>query len=113
MNQPCRENRKTTKSKCSLKQKTKLEFKLPSTIISLALLLHSSYGSCFPMDTSLLIRRRFDVEIPRGKFAEIRRGNYEIDPTWKFRDGFDFQNCQIIDEFPTRILLCPFDVQSM
>ena len=41
MNQSSREIRKTTKLKYSLKQKTKLEFRLPSTIIFLALLLPS------------------------------------------------------------------------
>ena len=41
MNQSSREIRKTTKLKYSLKQKTKLKFRLPSTIIFLALLLPS------------------------------------------------------------------------
>ena len=50
------------------------------------------------MDTSSSIRHRFDVEIPRGKFVEmtdferrihveimtsIRRGNFDMDSTFK------------------------------
>ena len=53
---------------------------------------------CNPMDTSSSIRHRFDVEIPRGKFVEmtdferrihveimtsIRRGNFDLDSTFK------------------------------
>ena len=45
MNQPCREIRKTTKLRCSLKQKTKLEFQLSSFIIFLAWLF-PSFWSC-------------------------------------------------------------------
>ena len=73
----------------------------------------------FPMDTSSSIRHRFDVEIPRGKFVEITsiwkanpRGNYDIDSTWIFRRGFDFQNRRNIDEFSRWIFLCRFDVKS-
>ena len=28
-------------------------------------------------------------------------GNYDIDSTWKFQSGFDFQNRRNIDEFST------------
>ena len=61
-----------------------------------------------PMDTSSSIRQGFDVEIPRGKFVEfisILKGNCDIDSTWIFRPGFDFQNRQNIDEFSTWIFL--------
>ena len=51
----------------------------------------------FPMDTSLSIRHRFGDEIPHGKFVEIssilkgeseimtsiRRGNFDVDSTFK------------------------------
>ena len=40
------------------------------------------------------------------------RGNYDIDSTWKFRCGFDFQNRRNIDEFSTWIFLCHFNVES-
>ena len=36
-------------------------------------------------------------------------GNYDIDLTWKFRRGFDFQNRRNIDEFSRWIFLCRFD----
>ena len=72
------------------------------------------------MDTSSSIRHRFNVRIPRGKFVEITsilkgepRGNYDIDSTWKFRRGFDFQNGRNIDVYSTWIFLCRFDVESM
>ena len=71
----------------------------------------------FPMDTSSSIHHRFDVEIPRGKFVEISsilKGeprNNDIDSTWKFKRGFDFQNRRDIDEFSTWIFLWRFDVE--
>ena len=40
------------------------------------------------------------------------RGNYDIDSTWKFPRGSDFQSQQNIDEFSTWIFLCRFDVRS-
>ena len=40
------------------------------------------------------------------------RGNYDIDSTWIFRRGFDFQNRRNIDKFSTWIFLCHFDVKS-
>ena len=36
----------------------------------------------YPMYTSLFIRHRFDVEIPRGKFVEIR-SILKGESTWK------------------------------
>ena len=71
------------------------------------------------MDTSPSIGHWFDVEIPRGKFVEIKsiwkvnpRGNYDIDSTWIFRCGFNFQNRWNIDEFSSWIFLCRFRVKS-
>ena len=67
------------------------------------------------MDTSSSIRHRFDVEIPRGKFVEmtdferrihveimtsIRRGNFDMDSTFK------------IDEISMSFLRGIFDVVS-
>ena len=86
------------------------------------LLLHQN--GLHPMDTSLLIRHRFDVEIPRGKFIDFSsklhpfwqtnlRGNYDIGSTRIFRRGFDFQNRRNVDEFITWIFLCRSDVKSM
>ena len=40
------------------------------------------------------------------------RGNYDNDSMWKFRRGFNFQNRHNIDEFPTWIFLCRFNVES-
>ena len=39
-------------------------------------------------------------------------GNYDIDSTWIFPRGFDFQNRRNIDEFSTWSFLCRFDVKS-
>ena len=50
------------------------------------LLLHQN--GLHPMDTSLLIRHRFDVEIPRGKFAEIT-SILKGESTWKLWHRFD------------------------
>ena len=86
------------------------------------LLLHQN--GLHPMDTSLLIRHRSDVEIPRGKFIDFSsklhlfwktnlRGNYDIGSTRIFRRGFDFQNRRNVDEFITWIFLCRSDVKSM
>ena len=73
----------------------------------------------YSMGTSSLIRHQFDVETPRGNFVEITsilkgnlRRNYDIDSTWIFRRGFDFQNRRNIDEFSTWIFPCPFNVKS-
>ena len=67
------------------------------------------------MDTSSSIRHRFDVEIPRGKFVEmtdferrihveimtsIRRGNFDLDSTFK------------IDEIPLSFPRGYFDIVS-
>ena len=85
------------------------------------LLLHQN--GLHPMDTSLLIRHRFDVEIPRGKFIDFSsklhrfwkakpRGNYDINSTRIFRRGFDFENWRNSNEFSTWIFLCRFDFKS-
>ena len=44
----------------------------------------------FPMDTSSLIRHRFDVEIPRGKFVEIT-SILKGESTWKLWHRFDVE----------------------
>ena len=71
------------------------------------------------MDTSSLIRHRFDIEIPRETFVEITlilKGESTwklcIDSTWIFRREFDFQNRRNTDEFSAWIFLCRFDVKS-
>ena len=38
--------------------------------------------------------------------------NYDIDSTWKFCRGFDFQSWQNIDEFSTWNFLCCLDVKA-
>ena len=40
------------------------------------------------------------------------RENYDINSTWKFQRGFEFQNRRIIDEFSTWIFVCFFNVES-
>ena len=42
----------------------------------------------YPLDTSLSIRHRFDVEIPRGKFMEIT-SILKGESTWKLWHRFD------------------------
>ena len=44
----------------------------------------------FPMDTSLSICHRFDVEIPRGKFVEIS-SIFKVESTWKLWHRFDME----------------------
>ena len=70
-----------------------------------------------PMDTSLSIPHRFDVEISRGKLSKLRRKGVStwklwIDSTWKFRRGFDFKNWRNISELSTCIFLCRFNAES-
>ena len=40
------------------------------------------------------------------------RGNYDIDSTWKFGHGFDFQNRRNINEFSMWIFRCCLEVES-
>ena len=61
------------------------------------------------------VRRQYSTWILRRDFndfeSQIPRENYDIDSTWKFRRGFDFQNRRNIDEFSTWIFLCRFEVE--
>ena len=100
-------------------------FRLKYKIQSLLSHSHShvfSHYACFfrnsPMDTSLWIRCRFDVDIQRATFMEITSilkdestWKSDIDLTWIFRRGFDIENRRNIDEFSTWIFLCHFDVE--
>ena len=57
-------------------------------LISTQCLSLANQNKSFPMDTSLLIRHRFDVEIPRGKFVEITL-ILKGESTWKLWHRFN------------------------
>ena len=84
-----------------------------------SIICHSRFSKLTQMDTSLSMHHRFHVELPRGNLSRFHwfwkknpRGNYDIDSTWKFQHGFDFQNRRNINAFPTWIFLCCLDVES-
>ena len=86
-------------------------------LISTQCLSLANQNKSFPMDTSLLIRHRFDVDEESSWklhwfWKANLRGNYDIDSTWIFRRGINFQNRRNIIEFSTWIFLCCFDVKS-
>ena len=69
-------------------------------------------GLCrFPIDLTSKFHVESSSKLHRFWKANLHV-NYDINSTWIFRRGFDFQNRRNIDEFSTWILLCHFDVKS-
>ena len=65
-------------------------FGMPTFYIGFCQYQLHQYGSYYPMDTSSLIRRGFDFEIPCGKFVEIT-SILKAEFTWKLWHRFDVE----------------------
>ena len=72
---------------------------------------HWTHPRRFAIDSTSKFHEEISSKLHR--FWKVNpRGNYDIDSTWKFRRGFDFQNQRNIDEFSTWTFRCCFDVES-